>query len=112
MEKIAIFHKIILETLMEYQSQFRQTSQDIQSEIIVDDKAYHYQFLWTGWRGNQHIFSVVFHVDIIKEKIWIQQDNSEVGLANLLVEKGIRKDEIVLGYFPKAHRQYTDFAVA
>ena len=45
-------------------------------------------------------------------KIWIQEDNTEDGLAALLAEKGIAKKEVVLAYFPEYHRKYTEYAVA
>jgi len=45
------------------------------------------------------------------DKIWIQEDNTEDGFANLLLEKGVEKKEIVLAYYPDYHRQYTEFTV-
>jgi hypothetical protein len=36
----------------------------------------------------------------------------EPGIANLLVEKDIPKSDIVLAYFPPAHRKLTEFAEA
>lgn len=112
MDRIKQFQQAIIELLNEYKGQFHQTNQEVWAETVIDDTNHHYQFLWTGWRGERHIFSVVFHIDILGEKIHIQQDNTEIGIANLLLEKGINKQEIVLAYFPKAHRPYTDFAVA
>jgi hypothetical protein len=111
MEKIARYESAILDALKTYQSRFRLSSQDLKSELIVDDDNHHYQFLWTGWKNDHHIFKVAFHIDIVDDKVWIQQDNTEEGIANLLVERGILKSEIVLGYFPLAHRQLTEFAV-
>jgi hypothetical protein len=104
MDKLTQFNQIVIDVLKEYKSQFRLTNQDIKNEIVIDENNHHYQFLWTGWRGEKHIFNVAFHIDIV--------DNTEVGIANLLVEKGISKEDIVLAYFPKAHRKYTEFAAA
>jgi len=53
----------------------------------------------------------VLHLDIINGKIWIQQDGTEVGIANKLVDLGVPKQDIVLGLDPPVMRQYTDFAV-
>lgn len=112
MDKLKQYQQAVTEVLADYQSQFRKTSQNIQSQIIADDKNCHYQFLWTGWKEERHIFNVAFHIDIAGGKIWIQQDNTETGIANLLVEKGIPKSDIVLAYFPPAHRKLTEFAEA
>jgi hypothetical protein len=51
------------------------------------------------------------HLDIIDGKIWIQQDGTEIGTANELVELGVSKQDIVLGFDPPNLRQYTDFAM-
>lgn len=112
MDKVKKLKKATLKVLADYQKQFKQTSQNIKNQIIADDKNNHFQFLWTGWKGDQHIFSIAFHIDILQDKIWIQKDNTEVGVANLLVENGVAKDDIVLAYFSPAHRKLTEFAVA
>ncbi len=74
-------------------------------------KKHHYQFLWMGWKGDEQIFNVPIHIEIKDGKIWIQKDNTEDGIANYIVEKGIPKSEIVLAYFSPAHRELTEFAV-
>lgn len=45
-------------------------------------------------------------------KIWIQQDFTEEGLANQLVELGVPKTDIVLGFRTPYVREFTGFAVA
>ena len=42
------------------------------------------------------IYGPVLHLDIIDNKIWIQQDGTEVGIANELVELGVPKQDIIL----------------
>ncbi|MBN1427300.1 MAG: XisI protein, partial [Anaerolineae bacterium] len=49
---------------------------------------------------------------IIQDKIWIQRDGTETGIANDLLAKGIPKDHIVIGYHDPEVRQHTDFAAA
>ena len=112
MDKIETYRKAIIASLKEYKEQFGQTSQGIHPQILIDDKNDHYQFLWLGWKGDCQIFSVPVHVDILGNKIWIQQDNTEEGIANLLVKKGIPKSDIVLAYYSPAHRKLTEFAVS
>ena len=112
MDKIINFQKAIVDALNEYKSQYGDYNQDIKNEVLIDNTNQHYQFLWTGWNGDNHIFAVIFHIDIINDKIWIQQDNSEIGFATLLVEKGVPKQDIVLAYYPVAHRKLTEYAVA
>ena len=83
----------------------------ITAETIFDLKSDRYQLVYVGWRGSKRVYGVVLHVDIIDDKIWVQQDGTEVGIANKLAERGISKQNIVLGFDPPMMRQYTDFAV-
>ncbi|MHC5829213.1 MAG: element excision factor XisI family protein [Nostoc sp.] len=46
------------------------------------------------------------------DKVWIQNDNTEVGIANELVDRGIPKKDIVLGYKAPYLRGFTDYAVS
>jgi XisI protein len=83
----------------------------IQAQTIFDAEHDHYQLVYVGWRGSKRVYGVVLHADIIDGKIWIQQDGTEQGLANQLVELGVPKQDIVLAFDPPNLRQYTDFAV-
>jgi XisI protein len=49
-------------------------------------------------------------VDIINDKIWIQNDNLEYSVAERLVDRGIAKKDIVLAYFSPSHRAFTEYA--
>jgi len=51
------------------------------------------------------------HLQIIDNKIWIQRDGIEEGIATDLMEVGIPKEQIFLGFKPEHIRPYTEFAV-
>jgi hypothetical protein len=51
-------------------------------------------------------------VEIINNKIWIQCDNTEDGIALELVAAGIPKSDIVLAFHPPDVRKFTEFAVS
>ena len=59
----------------------------------------------------QHVYGALIHIDIKGEKLWIQYDGIEVGVANELVEQGIPKADIVLAYHAPFIHQYDGFAV-
>jgi hypothetical protein len=86
--------------------------QRIQAEIIFDPERDRYQLVYVGWRASKRFYGVILHLDIIDGKIWIQQDGTEIGIANKLVELGIPKEDIVLAFDPPNLRKYTDFAVS
>lgn len=54
----------------------------------------------------------MIHIEIIDGKVWIQRDWTEEVVAGELVEAGIPKIDIVLGFKPPEIRPYTEFAVA
>ncbi|MCC5643739.1 XisI protein [Nostoc sp. CHAB 5824] len=51
-------------------------------------------------------------IDIINDKVWIQYDGTSLPVAEALLEAGILREDIVLGFHPPELRQYTDFAVS
>jgi hypothetical protein len=66
--------------------------------------------VYVGWRNQKRIYGPVLHLDIINGKIWIQQDGTEVGIANELIAIGVPKEDIVLAFHPPSMRKYTEFA--
>jgi hypothetical protein len=89
----------------------RSNSDGIESKLIIDRKGDHYQILILGWQGKKRIFFPLVHIDLIGEKIWIQHDGTEEGVAMDLVDEGIPKCDIVLGFHSRKAREYTDYAV-
>lgn len=87
-------------------------NKDIEFTSIADTDKNHFQIIAMGWEGYKRIFNLLFHLDIIGDKIWVQEDKMEYSIAERLVEKGVSKKDIVLAYFPDYHRAYTEYAVS
>jgi XisI protein len=87
-------------------------AEEYEVQAIFDVERDHYQLLHLGWRGNKREFGCILHLDIKDGKIWIQQDGTEVGIANQLVEMGVPKRDIVLVFHEPSVRQYTEFGEA
>ncbi len=113
MDKAAFLKKNLVSAMKNYADYLSGANlPKVDYSVLTDDQHLRYQLLAIGWDKSERVFSVIFHADIVDEHIWIQEDNSEEGLAALLLEKGISPQDIVLAYYPEYHRQYTDFAVA
>ncbi len=116
MDKTLKYRTIICDILNEYQTYLRKATglqnQKLIPEIVIDTQRNHFQLLLKGWVGYQYTFKIAFHLDIINDKVWIQQNNTEFKIADELVEMGVLKTDIVLGFILPQQRQYTDFAVA
>lgn len=82
--------------------------------VIADTTAHHYQLLATGWTDTNHFSdNILIHFQIKADgKIWLWENNTEIQVAQILVERGIPKSDIVLGFHPPQYRQFTGFAIA
>jgi hypothetical protein len=65
-----------------------------------------------GWDGYKHIEQVWVHVEFRDGKFWVQQDGTREGVAVELVNAGIPRERIVLGFLHPARRRDTEFAAA
>ena len=82
-----------------------------EKQLIFDTERDHYQLVHVGWTWQEYRnYGCVLHLDIKDEKIWIQHDGTEEGIANALVALGVPKEDIVLAFHAPSMRQYTGFA--
>jgi len=111
MEKIAKYQAAIKDILQEFGNRkFRYA--DLNSQIVADDQNGHYYLIRLGWDGDERVHSCVFHFDLIDGKIWIQQNWTDVDIAEVLEEQGIPKSDIVLGFQPPEIRKVSGYAAA
>lgn len=85
---------------------------EIETEVIIDEAIGHFALHHNGWANGHRIHGAVIHIDIKGDKIWIQHDGTEYGVATELIEAGVLKEKIVLAFQSPEMRKYTDFAVA
>ncbi len=110
------FHQLILGVLTPYTKiEYANRDAEIHNELIVDQDRGHYLVMSTGWARDplkRRIHGSLIHLAGIDEKIWVQRDGTEDGVAGELEEVGISKQQIVLGFQEPGARQYTDYAAA
>jgi len=111
MDTLDTYRQIIQNVLTEYVG-VQYAYGQIQNETIFDRQADRYMIVSVGWQKIKRIHGCLIHIDIINDKIWIQRDGTEEGIANALVNAGIPKDRIVLGFHAPEVRQHTEYAVA
>ncbi len=80
--------------------------------LIADKENHRYQVMTIGWDGDNYVHSSPMHFDIIDGKIWVQQNNTEWEVGEMLEEQGVPKSDIVAGFLPPDLREYTKYAVA
>ncbi|MEM9885761.1 MAG: XisI protein [Bacteroidota bacterium] len=112
MDKIKKYQQILIETIESYAKRWERPDDPLQNIVIADVERGHFQFLRMGWKENDYIFGAVFHFDIIDDKVWVQENRTDILIAEELVERGIPKTDIVLGLQPPYARPYTEYAAS
>ncbi len=85
---------------------------DIRQEVVFDSEHDRYLLLALGRENKRRVHDCMIHVDILGDKIWIQYDGTEYGVARELLDAGVPKDKIVLGFKSSHLRQFTELAAA
>ncbi len=88
------------------------TYPELSKKTIFDEPSDNYLVLVQGWDAMQRMHGCLVHVEIVDDKIWIQQDGTEYGIATELLAAGVPKGNIVLGFKSPQRREHTGFAVA
>lgn len=68
--------------------------QAIQIYPVCDVESGHFLILATGWDKQEWIHTILFHARLADDRITIEEDNFEEGLANALVAAGIPADHV------------------
>ena|SRR5436853_4514997 len=105
-------YRDIIESVLREYTRIPYAYGDLQTEAVFDRERDRYLLVIVGWDNRLRVHSCLVHIDLLGEKVWIQQDNTEDGVATELVRAGIPKEQIVLGFRPPEVRPYTDYAVA
>lgn len=109
MDRLEHYRKVIQALLAEY-ADLKSLNPNIERELICDTKSDRYLIINLGWEGTRHIYGCIVHMEIRNEKIWIQHNITDVDFAEELVELGVPKSDIVLGFHSPFKRQFTEYA--
>ncbi|ACK72733.1 XisI protein [Gloeothece citriformis PCC 7424] len=109
MEKLN--YKEIVEKVLENHAKNPSNSQT-EVKLIFDPERERFFVLNIGWQDLTRIFGCIIYIEIKDGKIWIERDGTEIGVANELVEAGVPKQDIVLGFKAPYKRKFTDFAAS
>ena len=96
-KKIETYQNIITSILKDYADSFNQTPKSIEAKLVFDYERRSFQVLNIGWRNGEYFFYVVFHLDIRNDKVWLNENRTDILIAQMLVEHGIPTNNIVLG---------------
>ncbi|MEM9219055.1 MAG: XisI protein [Cyanobacteria bacterium P01_F01_bin.150] len=111
MAKLEQVRKIVQQLLGNYAA-YSKDDQNVDTELILDTIRDHYQLVHVGWINDRRIYGCILHLDIKDGKVWLQHNGTESDIAAELVEMGIPKTNIVIGFHSPFKRQFTEYAVS
>ncbi|MEB3339942.1 XisI protein [Okeania sp.] len=112
MDKLEKYRNYIKKILTEYHEWVLGAANlDRESCLVFDEIHDQYFWLFMGWEGKKKIRNIQVHIRIKNEKIYIEEDWTESGMANELLRENVSKEDIVLAFHDPESRKLTDFAV-
>lgn len=112
MDSIMTQYRSIVEQVLRDYAAFLGGDDQVEVELVLDREQDRYLLVEVGWEADRRIYGTLLHIDLVGDKIWIQQDGTEDGVAEELVAAGVPKGQIVLGFKSPERRQLTEFAVS
>ncbi|MDA0269239.1 MAG: XisI protein [Cyanobacteria bacterium] len=111
MDNLDRYRQIVCEVLRPY-TQITYANVSVRNLAAFDPDHGQYAILSEGWEGHRHHHGCLIHIEVRDGKIWVHRDGTEDGIATELVDAGIPKSVIVLGFQEPAVRPHTGFAIA
>jgi hypothetical protein len=106
-------YRTIIQAVLQEHADYRNSANSpYRSRLLVDEARDSYALIDSGWDDDRYFHSTPIHIEIIDGLIWIQNDETESGVARDLLDRGIVQQAIVLGFRHPKVRPHTGFAIA
>ena len=114
MDKLNHYRSIVKTILTEYDQIASQTPNisGVDTILSFDKERDQYLQFDVGWNERKRVKGITVYVRIKNEKIYIEEDWTEEGIATELLREGVPKSDIVLAFHDPETRKFTEFAVA
>src|SRR5262249_22520248 len=99
MDRIESYREIVKCVIREV-ADFTPMDEGVRKEIICDDANGRYQLIEVGWKNRHRIHGTLVHIDIREDKVWVEHDGTDLEIVQELLNAGIPKESIVLGFHP------------
>ncbi len=111
MDKVTQYRKLVKEQLSKMAANFRQSNQ---WEIIeaYDDERGQYLLFTDGWVGDKRDYGCFMHLEVKDNgRIWLRRDGTDFNIGQELLDEGVPKSDIVLGFKSPNMRAFSEFAI-
>jgi hypothetical protein len=96
-------YAFILTEYLEFMAAYydRPAQDALEHQVLADEARGHFQLLRLGWHERRFHFLVLMHFDLKPDgRIWLQQNNTEILVDEELAQRGVDKQDILLGFRP------------
>jgi XisI protein len=108
MDSLKIKYREVIKNVLSDYANFLGNDKEVKIELVFDRENDHYLLVEAGWQNGYRIYGTLLHINIVENKLLIQHDGTEEGIAVELIEKGIPKKDIILGFRPHEQKN-TEF---
>lgn len=113
MDKVVKYRQLVKQVAVETGELGERPDNPVKTQFILDDERGHYLLYFNGWRESRRTYGCYFHVDVDNDgKVWIQHDGTDLAIAEILVDRGIPKADIVLAFHSPVKRPDTGYAIS
>jgi hypothetical protein len=112
MEKVAHYREIIKSILHAHVFPLTRHIDEYETQIVMDENGDHYYLMKIGWDGDKRLHGCTLHFDIKNGKIWIQEDWTEEGVIDELLNAGVPAEDIVPSFRSPEVRKHLGLAVS
>lgn len=110
MDKITHYRQVLKEIIHQH-SRYSPSQKKCETLAIIDEDSDNYLLIDVGWHDSKRTHFVILHLRIIEQKIYVEWDGLESGVTRILLEKGVLKDDIILGFIRPEKRDLIDFSL-
>lgn len=101
MDRIKKYQSLIKKILSDYvELDRKQPTQGVEYLLIADDERGHYFWLNLGWKNGKRINAETIYIRLSEDKISIETDWTENGIAEDLIAAGVPEEDIILAFQP------------
>jgi hypothetical protein len=113
MDQVARFRQVVKAILNQYHTLDQsQPTPGIQSFCAFDEIRDHYFLGQVGWDRTGRTCANTVYIRISEGKIWVEEDMTEDGITQDLLEAGISRQDIILGFQHPQERSLGELAIA
>ncbi len=102
--------QMVILSVLEPMKLWRTPYAELKYELVADFANQHFQVCMTGWDGSTRVHSILVHIVIRDNLVWLEEDLTDADIAEQLVQAGIARDRIVLGFQAPYKRGMYGFA--